>query len=36
MNDGTLEPDPEALLAHSGWVRALARSLRAVPGFRVP
>jgi RNA polymerase sigma-70 factor, ECF subfamily len=31
MNDGTLRPDPEALLAHSGWVRALARSLVADP-----
>lgn len=31
MNDGTLQPDPEALLAHSGWVRALARSLVADP-----
>ena len=29
MTDGTLRPDPEALLAHSGWVRALARSLVA-------
>ena len=31
MSDGTLRPDPEALLAHSGWVRALARSLVADP-----
>ncbi len=31
MNHGPLQPDPEALLAHSGWVRALARSLVADP-----
>lgn len=31
MNNGPLQPDPEALLAHSGWVRALARSLVADP-----
>lgn len=31
MSNGPLQPDPEALLAHSGWVRALARSLVADP-----